>query len=223
MTSTGQITPPLASLPAGSEHDPATGQALRLMNQAKQALEANDPEVAHQGFLRAAALLAAQGLLTDAQAAQLAAAAAVIDHDPERAEALWRGLCMLVPASGAVAAQRGLVGARIALVQGHTDDALQRLDEARVGALDVRDPMAYMTSACQAATVHVQRGEPVLAYGRLAAAWSTLADLIGREAAARWMRPQMLALRTGLGDTAFDRVRAEYEAARRNGSGARPV
>jgi hypothetical protein len=219
MQSPDDTVPPPIDHPAGLTPEVPNDVALTLMTQARQALDANDPEGAMQGFLRAAGLLSAQGLLADAQAARLAAAAALIGHDPERAEDLWRGLCKLVPASGAAAAQRGLVGARIALALGRTDDVLARLDEARAGALDVRDPIAYLACASQAAAVHVQRGEPVQAYGRLASAWVTLADLIGREAAARWVRPLMLELRAGLGEDAFDMVRANYEAERRSSPG----
>ncbi len=209
------VPPPIdhaTGLPPGVPND----VARTLLAQAEEALRAKDAEAAVQAYLRAAGLLSAQGLLADAQAARLAAAAALIWHDPERADELWRGLCKLVPASGAAAVQRGMVGARIAWALGHPDDVLQRLDEARAGALEVRDPIAYLESSSQAAAVHMQRGEPVQAYGRLASAWVTLADLIGREAAARWVRPLMLELRAGLGEDAFDLVRANYEAERRD-------
>ncbi|MBX3610329.1 MAG: hypothetical protein KF871_10590 [Hydrogenophaga sp.] len=193
--------------------------SLTLLTQARFALEAKDVDAAVAGFLRAAGLLSAQGLLADAQEARLAASAALVGHDTQRAEALWLGLCRLVPASGAAAAQRGLLGARIALDLGHLSDALQRLEHASEGALDVRDPMAYLACASQAAAVHVQLGERVLAYGRLATAWVTLSDLIGAEAAARWVRPLMVELRAGLGEAEFNRVKQRYEAGRRGDAG----
>jgi hypothetical protein len=209
------VPPPIdhaTGLPPGVPND----VARTLLAQAEEALRAKDTEAAVQAYLRAAGLLSAQGLLADAQAARLAAAASLVKRDPARADELWLGLCKLVPASGVAAVQRGMVGARIALALGNADDALQRLDEARAGALEVRDPIAYLDCSSQAAAVHVQRGEPVQAYGHLASAWVTLADLIGREAAARWVRPLMLELRAGLGEDAFDLVRSNYEAEQRD-------
>ena len=41
----------------------------------------------------------------------------------------------------------------------------------------------------------------------------TLVDLVGREAAARWVRPLMLELRAGLGEEVFRRARADCERA----------
>ncbi len=188
--------------------------ARTLLAQARQALDAHDPEAAVQGFLRAAGLLSAQGLLADAQAARLLAAGALVGHDPDRAEDLWSTLCGPVQLGGAAEVQCGLVGARIAQALGRSADVLTRLARARAGALAVRDPIAYLTAASQAAAVHLQRGEAVAAYGQLASAWVTLADLVGRETAARWLRPLMLELRAGLGEDAFDLVRRNHEAER---------
>lgn len=188
--------------------------ARTLLAQAQQALDAHDPQAAMQGFLRAAGLLSAQGLLGEAQAARLQAAAALVGHDPERAEDLWSTLCGPVPLGGTAEVQCGLVGARIAQALGRSDDVLARLARARAGALAVRDPLAYLTSASQAAAVHLQRGEAVPAYGQLASAWVTLADMVGRETAARWVRPLMLELRAVLGEDAFELLRRNHEAER---------
>lgn len=196
--------------------------ARTLLMQARQAQDANDPDGAVRGFLRAAGLLSAQGLLADAQAARLQASAALIGHDPERAEDLWLTLCGPVPLGGAAEVQCGLVGARIAQALGRSADVLTRLARARAGALVVRDPIAYLTAASQAAAVHLQRDEAVAAYGQLASAWVSLADMVGRETAARWVRPLMLELRAGLGEEAFDLVRANHEADRRDGGEAPP-
>lgn len=204
--------PPPIDHPAGLVPDRPNDVALTLLEQARRAQDAGDPEGAVRGYLRAAGLLWAQGLSLDAQAAQLAASEALIGHDPDRADDLWRVLCERMPAGGAAAVRRGLVGARIALALDRSDEALARLELARVGALEVRDPIAFLAATSQAAAVHLQRDEAVLAYGRLALAWTTLSDLIGREAASRWMRPLMLELRAGLGHAAFEQVRSRHDS-----------
>lgn len=222
MTGPDDTVPP----PIVHRSDPAFEQpndvACTLLAQARQALDAHDPEAAVHGFLRAAGLLSAQGLLADAQAARLQAAGALIGHDPQRAEDLWCTLCGPVPLGGAAEVQCGLVGARIAQALGRSGDVLARLDRARTAALAVRDPIAHLTAASQAAAVHLQRGDTVAAYGQLASAWVSLADMVGRETAARWVRPLMLELRAGLGEEAFDLIRAHHEADRRDAGEAPP-
>jgi hypothetical protein len=61
--------------------------------------------------------------------------------------------------------------------------------------------------------VHVELGEAAQAYEMLAMGWATLVNLVGRQAAARWVRPLMLELRAGLGEEAFRRARADCEKA----------
>ncbi|MBN9369488.1 MAG: hypothetical protein ABS53_12570 [Hydrogenophaga sp. SCN 70-13] len=184
-----------------------------LLAQARESLSVGDTEGATQRFLRAASLFSAQGLSGDAEAARLAAVAALMNHDPRRADELWQGLAAIGDSSGDAAARRGLLGARLSRALGERAEALQRLDMARRGALEVRDAITYLDAVSQAAAVHVERGEPAQAYERLAMGWATLVDLVGREAAARWVRPLMLELRAGLGEEVFRRARADCERA----------
>jgi len=184
-----------------------------LLAQARESLSVGDTEGATQRFLRAASLFSAQGLSGDAEAARLAAVAALMNHDPRRADELWQDLATIGDSSGAAAARRGLLGARLSRSLGERAEALERLDMARRGALEVRDAIHYLDAVSQAAAVHVERAEHAQAYEMLAMGWATLADLVGRDAAARWVRPLMLELRAGLGEEAFRRARAECERA----------
>jgi hypothetical protein len=53
------------------------------------------------------------------------------------------------------------------------------------------------------------------AYEVLAAAFVTLADLLGRDFAMATVQPKLVELRTRWGAATFDAVRASYEARRR--------
>lgn len=163
----------------------------------------------------AAELLQTAGHAADAEAARLAGASVLAHGDALAAESAWDELVELPAADGSAAARRGLVGGHIALLRGDLPAAVQRFDAARQGALDARDALSYLAAAQHAADVLVELDLAQQAYARLATAWATLGDLLGREAGADLARPALLRLRERLGEQAFVRVREGYEAARR--------
>ena len=163
----------------------------------------------------AAELLQAGDHAADAEAARLAGAAVLAHWDTRAAESAWDELVASPASDGAAAARRGLVGGHIALLRGDLPAAVQRFDAARQGALDARDALSYLAASTQAADLLVELDLAQQAYARLATAWVTLGDLLGREAGADLVRPPLKRLRERLGEQAFVRVREGYEAARR--------
>lgn len=198
----------------GEQLDPLL-RAQVLQRRAAAATAAHHWPQAASDFSAAAELLQAAGHAADAEAARLAGAAALAHSDTLAAESAWDELVALPASDGAAAARRGLVGGHIALLRGDLPAAVQRFDAARQGALDARDALSYLAASTHAADVLVELDLAQQAYARLATAWVTLGDLLGREAGADLVRPPMLRLRERLGEPVFGRVREGYEVARR--------
>lgn len=167
-------------------------------------------------FLRSAVILREQGYHADAEASTLAAAAVLSDAEPELAECVVAAVLQNVPTDGAAAARRGLVGGRIAMRAGRPIVALERFDAARQGALDVGDLLSYHVAAVEAAHAAEALGDFETAYARLATAWASLSDTLGREAAAQMIRPELQGLRERLGADSFAAAKRKYETGRRS-------
>lgn len=197
------------------EHIDDDLRAVVLQRRAAAAAAAHDERAAAQDFSNAATLMQANGRADDAEAARLAAASCLASVDPAAAQALWQAIDRQAPADGAAAARRGLVGGHVAIHAHQTALAIARLDAARQGALDARDAVSYLAASVQSASLLEQQGQPEDAYARLATAWVTLGDLLGKEAAAELVRPALSGLRERLGDPAFQRVRQAHAAQRR--------
>jgi hypothetical protein len=190
-------------------------RAVVLQRRAAAALSAHDERGAAADFSSAAALMQSLGLAADVQAARLAAASCLSMVDAPAAEAIWRDVDQQPARDGSAAARQGLVGAQIALALGQPVLALERLARARQGALDARDATSYLAASVQAASLLEQQGQAQDAYARLASAWVTLGDLLGKEPAANLVRPALAGLRERLGEAVFQRVRQAHNAQRR--------
>ncbi len=199
-------------------HAPHIDDALRAVVLQRRAVAANashDERAAAADFCAAADVMHSAGHLADAEAARLAAASCLSAVDPAGAEALWREIDRQPPLDGAGAARRGLVGGHVALQGQQPALALARYGAARQGALDARDGAAYLAASVQSASLLEQQGQVEDAYARLASAWVTLGDLLGKDAAASLVRPALQGLRDRLGEAAFQAAREGYAARRR--------
>ncbi|MGE0348881.1 hypothetical protein [Hydrogenophaga sp.] len=204
-----------------AEHIDDALRAVLLQRRAAAATASHDERAAADDFRAAAALMQAAGLTADAEAARLAAASTLAAVDPAGAEALWREIDQQPPRDGAVAARRGLVGGHVAMLGQQPALALARYGAARQGALDARDAASYLAASVQSASLLEQQGQVDDAYARLASAWVTLGDLLGKDAAVSLVRPAMQGLRDRLGTEAFQRVREGYAARRKRSAGSR--
>jgi hypothetical protein len=198
-----------------AEHIDAPLRAVVLQRRATAAAAAHDERAAAEDFCAAAELMQSAGLAADAEAARLAAASCLSAVDPAGAESLWRDIDKQPPRDGAGAARRGLVGGHVAVQGQQPALALARYGAARQGALDARDAASYLAASVQSASLLEQQGQAGDAYARLASAWVTLGDLLGREPAAALLRPAMRGLRERMGIEAFQLVREGYAARRR--------
>ena len=166
-------------------------------------------------LLQASQLYSRAGAPDDSETAALAAAALLADEDASLADRVVREVTAVPAAHGAAAARRGLVGGHVAMRRGDWGEALRRLDQARQGALDCRDPVTYLLASVQASEAAEKGKDLQAAYGRLATAWTTLSDLLGREIAAEQVRPCLQALRNRLGQETFRKAKQNYEQSRR--------
>jgi len=199
-----------------SLHDEeASSRAILLQRRAAARLANADVMGAADDFMAAAQCLEKLGATMDAEAAVLAAAAALANGDTVMAERRFAAVCTKVPRDGAAAARRGLVGGHIAIAAGNAALAVQRFDMARQGALDIGDPVSYLAATLAAA--HAAETIPDIdgAYARLATAWTTLGDKLGRQAAAQALRPELAGLRERVGAPAFTAAKQAYEAKQR--------
>ncbi|MFO1119687.1 MAG: hypothetical protein U1E38_06120 [Rhodospirillales bacterium] len=189
-------------------------EAQLLERRAAAALASKDPPKAAVDLLRAATLYSAGGALADGEAAALGAAAVLAEVDTDAAERVVSQIFTTPPIDGGAAARRGLVAGRVALRAGKPALALERLDGARQGALDCRDPISYLAAAVEGSQAAEVCGLCAVAYARLATAWGTLSDLVGHDATGELLRPALTALRERLGAAAFAEAKATYEAER---------
>lgn len=120
----------------------------------------------------------------------------------------------------ALAPRLALLRARLALQQGDVAAALGAAQETRELALDAVEPVSYFAAAALLAQIHVIAGDRMAAYRALASAWATLGDLLGRDIAASWVRPLLLALAVQWGEAGFAQVKAAYDAERHAAQGS---
>lgn len=198
-----------------AEHLDAHLRAVVLQRRATAAEAARDERAAAEDYCAAAALMQSVGQVADAETARLAAASCLSAVDPAGAEVLWNDIDKQPPRDGAGAARRGLVGGHVAVQGKQPALALARYGVARQGALDARDAASYLAASVQSASLLEQQGQAGDAYARLASAWVTLGDLLGRDSAAALLRPAMKGLRDRMGAEAFQRVREGYAERRR--------
>ena len=172
------------------------------------------PEAADD-LLQASKIFLDAGHPADSEACALAAAGALAEVDAVAAERIMAGVLACVPTDGAAAVRRGVVGGKVAERAGKGRLALQRFDEARQGALDVGDPISYFAAAVAAAHAAEALGEGKTAYARLATAWASLSDALGRAQAAQMVQPELAALRDRLGAEHFAAAKLAYEMERK--------
>lgn len=195
-------------------------KAQILQRCAAAAMESACWQAATESLDDAASLLDHHGRAADAEAVRLAAVASAASADADDAEARLAAIERTAPQDGAAAARRGLVGGELALRAQRFEKALERFDRARQGALDAGDVLSYYSAALLAARAAEELGDPERAYARLATAWGSLTDVLGRALAAEMVRPALLQLRARLGSARFDQAKAGYEALRRQRANA---
>jgi tetratricopeptide (TPR) repeat protein len=189
--------------------EPARAQILQ--RRAAAAVAAGRWREAAADLMDAEDLYSAHNAPDEAEAAALGAAAAVANVDPETAERVWAAVSASSPRDGGAAAQRGIIGGRVAMLAGDPALALKRFDAARQGALDSADPFAYLAAVAEAVQAAETLGDDSTAYARLATAWATIGDLLGAENGRQLVRPQLEQLRDRLGPDRFNAARTAYE------------
>ncbi len=90
---------------------------------------------------------------------------------------------------------------------------------ARAHALASRAPGTYVGAAVTLAKLADHAGDDIGAYGALATAWATLADLLGAEFARSAFEPLLREMRLRWGAGRFDAARGAYETAQRTARG----
>ncbi|MEU6863240.1 hypothetical protein ABZ924_08215 [Streptomyces sp. NPDC046876] len=208
---------PDAADAAGPDAPAAAGpdalvRARILQRRAAAALAAQRWYDAAGDLMDAEELLFAHGDHDEAEAAALGAALAVAHVAPDTAERVWDAATATAPRDGVAAARRAVAGGRIALLADDPARALRRFDEARRAALDAADPLAYLAAVQEAVGAAELLGDDATAYARLATAWATVGDLLGRELSRRLVRPLLEGLRERLGPRRFAAARTAYEA-----------
>ncbi len=189
-------------------------RSLVLQRRAVAALACRREAGAAEDFLQAARIFDGHAAHADAEAARLAAASILAASDPARAEQILARVRQNAPRDGAAATRRGLVGGKVAVSAGDPALALRCFDDARQGALGMDDPVSYYAAALGASRAAETMGDLETAYARLATAWATLADKLGKEGAAAMLRPELSGLRERAGTEAFAAAKQRYEAAR---------
>jgi tetratricopeptide (TPR) repeat protein len=114
-----------------------------------------------------------------------------------------------------LAAEILILRARLARAAGHDESAAEFALRARDFALEAVAPLSYFSAAAELAGAFDFIGNRVAAYGALASAWVTLADLLGNEAARSWIEPCLLAYQLKWGAEDFAETKACYETERR--------
>ena len=129
-----------------------------------------------------------------------------------------RNAVQAVDAPPTLEARLALLGARQARAAGTIPAALLAAEQARALALTCVAPLTYFAAAALLADLHDAQGDRITAYRALATAWVTLADLLGREIAASWVKPLLLAFHLRWGTAEFQRVKRLHDAQRRAAS-----
>jgi tetratricopeptide (TPR) repeat protein len=113
-----------------------------------------------------------------------------------------------------LAAELALLRARLARGEGKIDEALELARQSREAALQAVAPVSYFAASAELAEALRLRNDLPGAYGALATAWATLADLLGDETARSWVEPCLLAYQVSWGESEFQKARSTYEAQR---------
>ena len=114
-----------------------------------------------------------------------------------------------------LAAEIFLARARQERAAGRFPSASDFARRARDAALEAVAPVTYFSAGAELAAALDAAGERVAAYGALASAWVTLADLLGGEAARSWVEPCLVAYQLKWGTDDFAETKSRYETIRR--------
>ena len=106
--------------------------------------------------------------------------------------------------------------ARFARAKGNLSEALEFSRRSRDAALQAITPVSYFAGSVELAECLQTQENFTDAYGSLATAWATLADLLGNETARSWIEPCLIAYQVRWGEPAFRIAKNEYEEQRRN-------
>ncbi|MBL8473295.1 MAG: hypothetical protein KF778_04015 [Rhodocyclaceae bacterium] len=197
---------------------PPTWRAAVLRRLGEAQAQADAPTAARASYAEARAL--------HLQAGDRAGAAAVAVECAEtlagvlaRDDAAVTAATQAITDDAALAPRVALLRARLAMRAGDAPAALAAAQEARALALEWVEPVAYFAAAALLAQIYDSKAERRAAYRVLATAWATLGDLLGREAAASWVRPVLLAFALQWGEQAFADIKAAHDAERATGRG----
>jgi tetratricopeptide (TPR) repeat protein len=201
-----------------AEHEPDVHKRAETLSKRAQSLAASGQFLEAAGDLEEAA-----NLFSSVGASGLQTKALV-----ERASALQQGAhplfaSALLDARIAVTnandkGQQGdldLLEAAQSIATGDVSGAREQLLAARNHALQGRAPVTYIGACIALSQVEEICNDRVGAYGVIAVGWVTLADLMGREAAASVFQPQLDLLLQRWGNEEFISARTEYENNRR--------
>lgn len=114
-----------------------------------------------------------------------------------------------------VAAEVGVLKARLLRGEGKWDEAFQTAFRARSFALQAIAPVPYFAACVEQAEASRGLGDRVAAYRVLATCWVTLADLLGRDVARSWVEPILTAYQIAWGEEGFAAVKQAHDDARR--------
>ena len=112
-------------------------------------------------------------------------------------------------------AEKLVLKAKIADLNGQFDSAIEFAGEARLSALEAVAPVPYFAASVELAEVLQAVGQHSQAYGALARAQATLSDLLGNDVAASWVEPCLLGFQIRWGEAKFHEARQTYQAHRR--------
>jgi tetratricopeptide (TPR) repeat protein len=205
-----------AALEQGREALTAEGRSAVLRRRAAAAMALGRVEEAGADLLEVCALLERARGKEAAMFARLEHAGLLWRHG--HADESARVLGAVETLNPHVAAEALVLRARMARETGDLDAALEQAERARAAALEAIAPVSYFEAAAELAETLRLRGDFAAAYGVMAAAWGTLSDVIGAEAARSWVEPVLAAYRLGWGDEEFRRAKSAYEDARRQRS-----
>lgn len=108
-----------------------------------------------------------------------------------------------------------LAHARLARSADRIDAAVNYADRSRAAALEAIAPLSYFAASVELAEALQSRDNRIDAYAALTTAWATLSDLMGKETAASWVEPCLLAYKLRWGTSAFEQAKRDYETRRR--------
>jgi hypothetical protein len=119
------------------------------------------------------------------------------------------------PADFHLHAEVHVLRARLARLGGEVDRAVDLALEGRDAALRAVAPVSYLAAAVELAEALESREDRADAYGALATAWVTLADLLGADVGRSWVEPCLVAYQLRWGREVFQEAKRRYEARRR--------